>query len=44
VPLYRLFRGSALDHFYTTSDAERAYAVTLGYADEGVAGYVWREP
>ena len=44
VPLYRLFRGAAPDHFYTTSDAERAYAMSLGYADEGVAGWVWTQP
>jgi hypothetical protein len=44
VPLYRLFRGSAPDHFYTTSDSERAYAIGLGYADEGVAGWVWTHP
>lgn len=44
VPLYRLFRGAKLDHFYTTSAGERDYAVALGYADEGIAGYVYPEP
>lgn len=44
VPLYRLFNGAAPDHFYTTSDSERAFATAIGYADEGVAGYVWTQP
>jgi len=44
VPLYRLFRGAAPDHFYTSSDDERAYAIALGYADEWISGYVWQEP
>ncbi len=40
IPLYRLFGGG--DHFYTTSAAERDNAINnLGYASEGVAGYVW---
>ena len=43
VPLYRLNNGP--NHFYTTSAAERDDAIaSLGYVDEGVAGYVWRGP
>ncbi len=38
-PLHRLARSN--DHFYTTSTAERDYAVTLGYVSEGIAAYVW---
>jgi len=42
VPLYRVYRPASTDHFYTTSAAERDAAVaSLGYLDEGVAGYVW---
>lgn len=42
VPLYRLFKsGARRDHFYTTDANERGFAVSIGYADEGVAGYVW---
>jgi hypothetical protein len=44
VPLYRLFRGAAPDHFYTVDPAERDYAVALGYVYEGIGGYVWSEP
>lgn len=38
-PLYRL--SSPDDHFYTTDAAERDFAVSIGYVDEGVAAYVW---
>ncbi len=38
-PLYRL--ASPADHFYTVDPGERDFAVSLGYADEGVAVYVW---
>lgn len=41
-PLYRSFRGQNGDHFYTTSLAEHNNAIaSSGYADEGVACYVW---
>lgn len=41
-PLYRLYRSSNNDHFYTTSAVERDNAITnLEYVDEGIAGYVW---
>lgn len=43
VPLYRL-SGSNGDHFYTISASEQQHAVSIGYADEGVAGYVWTGP
>ena len=39
VPLYRLVRGD--DHFYTTSAGEHDFAVSVGYASEGLAGYVY---
>jgi hypothetical protein len=38
-PLYRL--SSRDNHFYTVDAAERDYAVSIGYLDEGVAAYVW---
>lgn len=42
VPLYRLYNGRVVDHFYTTNAAERDNARDrLGYTDEGVAGYVY---
>lgn len=42
-PLYRVFHAGNNHHFYTISAAERDNAVAnLGYADEGVAGYVWQ--
>ena len=41
-PLYRVWHAGNDAHFYTTSAPERDNAVAnLGYADEGVAGYVW---
>ena len=45
IPLYGLYEPSSDNHFYTTSEAERASVLAnLGYEDRGVAGYVWREP
>ncbi|MBN1771445.1 MAG: hypothetical protein JXB32_09300 [Deltaproteobacteria bacterium] len=41
IPLYRVCGPG--DHFYTTSAAERDAAVAGGWADEGLAGYVWTE-
>ena len=42
IPLYRMYSGSAVDHFYTTSASERDNAVEhLGYSDEGIAAYVY---
>lgn len=44
-PLYRVFSEGAQNHFYTTSAPERDNAVqSLGYRDEGVAGYIWAAP
>jgi hypothetical protein len=44
-PLYRLFNWGNGDHFYTTSAAERDGAIqNAGYADEGVACYVYANP
>lgn len=42
IPLYRLVQGN--DHFFTTSAAERDYAVSVGYLDEGIGAYVWGGP
>jgi len=43
VALYRTAKNG--EHFYTTSLAEKNNAVqNLGYADEGIAGYVWTAP
>ena len=38
-PLYRL--SARDDHFYTVDPAERDYAISIGYVDEGIAVYVW---
>ncbi|KAJ2916537.1 hypothetical protein MD484_g3881, partial [Candolleomyces efflorescens] len=40
-PLYRLWNGQAADHFYTMSADERDRALGLGYASEGIVGYVY---
>jgi len=41
IPLYRLYRPTAMDHLYTTSAPERDNAKkNLGFSDEGIAGYV----
>lgn len=43
--LYRLYSGTAGNHFYTTSATERDRAVSeYGYRYESVAGYVWKAP
>lgn len=42
VPLYRL-AGSA-GHLYTTDASERSSKIAAGWADEGIAGYVWPAP
>jgi hypothetical protein len=45
IPLYRLYKGSIDDHFYTTSDEEKNSAINAGgYTDEGIAGYVRASP
>jgi hypothetical protein len=42
VPLFRLWSNTQKDHFYTTNATEADRATTsLGYAFEGVAGYVY---
>ncbi|MFH1391813.1 MAG: hypothetical protein ABIH20_05870 [Candidatus Diapherotrites archaeon] len=43
VPLYRLWKGDfgGRDHFYTTNLEERNIAISNGYHDEGITGYVW---
>jgi len=38
--LYRLYHPTQQDHFYTTSPTEKNYAISLGYRDEGMEGYV----
>lgn len=44
IPLYRLKNPGLNWHFYTTSAPERDSAVANGWADEGIAGYVWQGP
>jgi hypothetical protein len=44
VPLHRLYNPGAGANFYTVSDSEKDYAVTIGYQYEFVAGYVWLAP
>jgi hypothetical protein len=44
VPLYRLSHPKNGGHFYAASEAERAAAVSAGYEDGGVVGYVFTEP
>ncbi len=44
-PLYRTRNVGADAHFYTTSEAEKDNAVNnLGFADEGIAGYIFGAP
>lgn len=44
-PLFRTFRTSSNDHFYTTSEAERDNAVAMfGHTSEGIVGHVWPSP
>jgi hypothetical protein len=41
------FSGWAEDsgqHFYTTKGSERTHAVNNGWVNEGIVGYVWKEP
>lgn len=38
-PLYRL--GGVNNHFYAVEAAERDYAVSIGYVNEGITAYVW---
>ena len=36
-----MYQPSIVDHFYTTSEAERENAINnLGYQDEGIVGYI----
>ncbi|KAH7696070.1 hypothetical protein AAVH_36862 [Aphelenchoides avenae] len=43
VELYRLYNVEQHDHFYTTSQPERANAIgQIGYKDEGFTGYVYQ--
>ena len=41
VPLYRMHRTASDDIFYTPSAGDHADALTAGYVDDFVAGYVW---
>ena len=44
VPLYRLWNPVTGDHFYTIDLTEAKHAsATLGYSEEGVAGFVYRD-
>ncbi|KAF8063606.1 hypothetical protein FPV67DRAFT_1654789 [Lyophyllum atratum] len=42
VPLFRLYSQRSKQHFYTTSWTERSKAISIGYRDEGVTGYVFK--
>ncbi len=42
--MFRLFKASVPDHFYTTSITERDSAIAAGYTLEGIAGYVSEVP
>lgn len=44
VPLYRLWNPGNNDHVFTTDAGERASLIGSGWADEGMAGFVWRGP
>ena len=44
MPLFRLYKESNGEHFYTTDDGERLTAMSDGYHYEGVAGYVYPSP
>ncbi|KAJ6551004.1 hypothetical protein DFH09DRAFT_1168081 [Mycena vulgaris] len=42
VPFYRLSKLALHDHFFTASEIERIESIeSQGYADEGIAGYVF---
>lgn len=43
-PFYRLWHPTRLRHFYTASEAERDYAIELGFLLEGITGYVPLQP
>ncbi|KAH7704228.1 hypothetical protein AAVH_28584 [Aphelenchoides avenae] len=41
-PLYRMYKPTIFDHFYTTSAAERDNAAKqFGYTDEGIAAWIY---
>ena len=44
VEFYRLYNPGNGDHFYTTSEAERAHALTIGYQDDGYCSIYEGEP
>ena len=45
VPLYHLKQPVSEDHLYTIDPAERdSVATSIGWVDEGIAGYVWTSP
>jgi hypothetical protein len=39
--MYRMIDRTGGQHFYTSNPEEHAQALTLGYRDEGILGYVW---
>jgi len=39
-PMYELYSAGTTDHFYTTSAAERDYAISIGFGSQGVPFYV----
>ncbi|HEX6371626.1 MAG TPA: S8 family peptidase [Longimicrobium sp.] len=43
VPLYAMEK-PGVDWFFTVDAGERAYALTVGWQDRGIAGYVYQQP
>lgn len=44
VPVYRLYKSSDKDHFYCTNENHKQTAISAGYLEEGVEGYVSAKP
>jgi len=44
VPFYRSYHAIGSDHFYTISAEEKDAAVPKGWAYEGIAGYIYKDP
>lgn len=42
VPMYRIYNPNSGEHFYTSSDKEKAHLVSLGWRDEGIGWYAPR--
>ena len=40
LPFYRLYHPTLKSHFYTSNENEKYFALSLGYQDEGLLGYL----